>query len=344
MGHLARAGWAQVEWDRKCGEVWTSHTWGRPDALHDAPFSTSACSASIVSAPSESRIPPGVQHHPGGGNVAELGTDGWPPVGAPSTRVSSRDALWPVRSTLDSRIVRMTSAPSAADKAARFGRGVAPRGVLRGFGLFCFPPRLRSAILRPVCCAPVRLAIITPDARPPRESRATRGRASSPGGRSCCAVLAVTAAEHVVAVSRCLRERERTVGAVRQVGSDCPPAGIDSRPAFDLAGESLEACRPIDRRPAGSNGSVMLLSPHLYRDGKAGLVGAGGDGAPCIRRCEGARGISGRTRLGARDENASACEAQDRQRQHRLQPHDAPLMASGCLRARPWAPPSHHRL
>ena len=91
------------------------------------------------------------------------GPTGGPPVGAPSTRVSSRDALWPVRSTLDSRIVRMTSAPSAADKAARFGRGVAPRGVLRGFGLFCFPPRLRSAILRPVCCAPVRLAIITPD-------------------------------------------------------------------------------------------------------------------------------------------------------------------------------------
>jgi len=110
----------------------------------------------------------------------------------------------------------------------------------------------------------MRLAIITPDARPPRESRATRGRASSPGGRSCCAVLAVTAAEHVVAVSCRPRERERTVGAVRQVGSDRPPAGVDGRPAFDLTGASLEVGRPIDGGPAGSNGSVMLLSPHLY--------------------------------------------------------------------------------
>ena len=317
---------------------------GEPDALHDAPVSTSACSASIVSAPSESRIPPGVQHHPGGGNVAELGTDGWASRGR--SEHSSLIARCTLAGALDAGFA--DRADDLRSIGCRHGGTLRPRGCaprsLAGLRALLFPASTAFGYFATCLLRASASRHHHTGHRPPRESQAKRGRASSPGGRTSGAVLAVTAAEHGVAVSRCLRERERTVGAVRQVGSDCPPAGIDSRPAFDLAGESLEACRPIDRRPAGSNGSVMLLSPHLYRDGKAGLVGAGGDGAPCIRRCEGARGILGRTRLGARDENASACEAQDRQRQHRLQRHDAPLMASGCLRARPWAPPSHHRL
>jgi len=184
----------------------------------------------------------------------------------------------------------MPPARSAVDRTSRFGRGVGLRGLpLRG--LCSFPPRVRSAFLRPVCRVPMRFAIVTPDAGRPRESQAPIDRAPSPGGLACCTVLTVTAADHVVAVSLGGHEGERTVGAVRHVGSDSPPAGSDGDPAFDLAGASLEMRRPIDERPA-LNVSVMFLHAvrsHLHRHGKAGLVGVGGDGRPGFGGCEGAR-------------------------------------------------------
>src|SRR2546430_14534814 len=145
----------------------------------------------------------------------------------------------------------------AVDRLSRFGRGVGLRGlVLRG--LCSFPPRVRSAVARPVCRVPMRFAIVTPDAGRPRESQAPIDRAPSPGGLACCTVLTVTAADHVVAVRLGRPEGERTVWAARHVGSDSPPSRTDGGPASDLAGESLEVRRPIDERPA-LNVSVMFL-------------------------------------------------------------------------------------
>src|SRR5439155_25029415 len=145
--------------------------------------------------------------------------------------------------------------------------------------------------------------------------RPSFARAPSPGGFACCTVLAVTAADHVVAVGLGGHEGERAVGAVRHVGTDSPPAGIHGDPALDLAGASLEVRRPIDECPA-FNVSVMFLDAvrsHVHRHGKAGLVGPGGDGHPGFGGCEGVRRIFGCWYVAARYERACACEVMGRE-------------------------------